>query len=51
VWQGLWNWQIPENGTPKENEKQCRAFTLDHVVVEWVEKYESMKGCFNVVEA
>jgi hypothetical protein len=41
MWQGLWNWQIPENGSPEENEKRCRAFTLDHVV-EWFEKYENI---------
>ena len=47
MWQGLWNWQIPENGSPEENGKHCRAFTLDHVV-EWVEKYENMdeRFCF-----
>jgi hypothetical protein len=44
-WSGLWNWPIPESGTPEENENRKRTFTLD-CVVEWVEKYENIDGCF-----
>jgi hypothetical protein len=49
-WSGLWNWPIPENGTPEENKYRKRKFTLDRVV-EWVEKYENIDGCFCFFEA
>ncbi len=44
-WSGLWNWPIPENGTPEENKNRKRKFTLDRLV-EWVEKYENIDGRF-----
>jgi hypothetical protein len=49
-WSGLWNQPIPENVTPKENENRKRKLTLDRVV-EWVEKYENIDGCFRFFEA
>ena len=49
-WSGLWNWPIPESGTPEENENRKRNFTLD-CVVEWVEKYENIDGQFRFFEA
>jgi hypothetical protein len=44
-WSALWNWPIPEDGTPEENENRKRTFTLDSVL-EWVEKYENIDGAF-----
>ena len=49
-WSALWNWPIPEDGTPEENENRNRKFTLAHVL-EWVEKYENIDGRFRFFEA
>ncbi len=49
-WSALWNWPIPEDGTPEENENRNRLFTLGHVL-EWVEKYEHIDGRFRFFEA
>ncbi len=49
-WSGLWNWPIPESGTPEENENRKSNFTLD-CMVEWVEKYENVDGRFRFFEA
>jgi hypothetical protein len=49
-WSALWNWPIPEDGTPEENEIRKRTFTLDRVL-EWVEKYENIDGRFRFFEA
>ena len=49
-WSALWNWPIPEDGTPEENENRNKKFTLAHVL-EWVEKYENIDGRFCFFEA
>ena len=49
-WSGLWNWPIPQNGTPEENKNRKSKFTLD-CVVEWAEKYKNIDGCFCLFEA
>ena len=49
-WSALWNWPIPENGTPEENENRNKKFTFAHVL-EWVEKYENIDGRFRFFEA
>jgi hypothetical protein len=49
-WSGLWNWPIPESGTPEENENRKRSFILDRVV-DWVAKYKNIDRCFCFFEA
>ncbi len=44
-----WHCWGKREAPPEENEKPCRAFTLDHVV-EWVEKYENMDERFHFFE-
>jgi hypothetical protein len=49
-WSGLWNWPIPQNGTPEESKNRKRKFTLDRMV-EWAEKYENIDWRFCLLEA